>query len=333
MAMLDVVSYSDQFLDKWDEFVLNQSINGTILQTRKFLGYHDKRFVDSSLLFEKSGTIVAVFPAAVIEEDGEKVLYSHPGSTFGGFIISEVTNNIDDWNSILSTFNQWCVSNSFAKVVIKPTGSFFCSHNQNILEYFLFNEGYESYDELSFCVPFNKGEDIIANLKSKTRNLYRKSLKFNLEFKPFSDSNNIKLFHSILTNSLAKHDAKPVHSYDELLDLQSRLGDKMRFYGVFLDNRLIAGSMVFILRDVFHTQYLAADPEFLYCQSMDFLNVNLISLAFKEGFRGFSFGISTENHGHILNFSLAKFKEGFGTVCFINKTFSKDLKDNSLIKN
>lgn len=44
--------YTDIYAERWDRFVLKESINGTFLQTRKFLNYHPKdRFTDSSLVF------------------------------------------------------------------------------------------------------------------------------------------------------------------------------------------------------------------------------------------------------------------------------------------
>ena len=47
----------------WDDFV-NQSNNGTIFHLRSFLSYHiDRKFIDHSLIFEKNGEVIAVFPA------------------------------------------------------------------------------------------------------------------------------------------------------------------------------------------------------------------------------------------------------------------------------
>ena len=77
---------------------------------------------------------------------------------------------------------------------------------------------------------------------------------------------------------------------------------------------MVAGSMVFKFENrVFHTQYLAADPIYLKFYTMNYLDGELISLAMRSGYRFFSFGISTEEQGRILNKSLAQFKEGFGT--------------------
>ena len=56
-----------------DYFVENESMNGTFLQTRRFCYIiQKKRFEDCSLLLRKKGNLVAVCPACVVKEEGEK---------------------------------------------------------------------------------------------------------------------------------------------------------------------------------------------------------------------------------------------------------------------
>lgn len=37
--------YNEQDEEIWDDFVMEKSVNGTFLQTRRFLNYHSKRQV------------------------------------------------------------------------------------------------------------------------------------------------------------------------------------------------------------------------------------------------------------------------------------------------
>ena len=61
MAEICLVQYSDEYEERWDRFVLDKSINGTILQTRRFLNYHPAdRFDDNSLMFMKGTEIIGV---------------------------------------------------------------------------------------------------------------------------------------------------------------------------------------------------------------------------------------------------------------------------------
>ena len=325
MSEINSIIFEKSMEEKWDAFVENDSINGTFLQSRIFLNYHKNRFQDSSLILSNSGNIMAVSPAAVMNIDGEKTFYSHPGSTFGGIILSKTSNNIDDIEKVVDCLIKYCVENSFKKIILKNTGAFFCNGNIDLLDYILFEHGFTNYEELSFCLDYSKITNIIANFKSKTRNLYNKSLKFGLNLKQIYSKEDIVSFYSILCKSLLKYQTKPVHSLEEIFDLQERLKDKIVFYGVFYQGKMIAGSMVFIINNIFHTQYLAADSDYLFTQPMDFLDANLILEGSKMKCKGFSFGISTEKNGSYLNRNLAKYKEGFGTSYYLNKTFEKNI--------
>ena len=37
-----IKKYINNDMDRWDEFVLKESMNGTFLQTRHFINYHEK---------------------------------------------------------------------------------------------------------------------------------------------------------------------------------------------------------------------------------------------------------------------------------------------------
>lgn len=325
---LQVIKYNYGYKDKWDRFVLNESFNGTFLQSRAFLEYHGTRFSDDSILFVEDGAIVAVCPAAELNEGGLKVFSSHCGSTFGGIIIAKRCNKISDIEEILSAFDDYLVSQDYGKIVLKQTSEIFCSDRNDLLFYLLFKNNYSHYDELSFALPFPSGDfDIVSHFDSKRRNLYKSSLKNGLTLRELMSDDEIKEFHRILTVSLLKHNAKPVHSIGELLDLKkNRIPGFVRFYGVFYNEKMVAGSMVFLINGIFHTQYLCADPDYLFLKPMDFMDATLLQLSKEEGYLGFSFGISTEEHGQILNENLSRYKYSFGTNYYINKTFYKTIK-------
>lgn len=86
---LSVTGYEEKYETLWDKFVAEDSVNGTFLQTRRFLSYHPAgRFQDCSyIVWNEKGEIVAVCPACKTVDNGETVLYSHMGSTYGGVII------------------------------------------------------------------------------------------------------------------------------------------------------------------------------------------------------------------------------------------------------
>ena len=58
--MFHFEKYNEKDEKKWDDFVMEKSINGTFLQTRRFLNYHPKdRFVDESIIiYNKKNNIL-----------------------------------------------------------------------------------------------------------------------------------------------------------------------------------------------------------------------------------------------------------------------------------
>lgn len=325
---LFIEKFSPENEDKWDDFILKDSVNGTFLNSRKFLNYHKDKYNDHSLFIKKGENIVALIPACEIVENKKRVLYSHKGSTFGGVIINKIYNNIDHIDNVIRIFEQYLKEQGFDKIVLKSTSDIFSKDNASLLDYFYFKYDYKSYSELSLIIDLNKYDSIIEkNFSASKRRDLKYSFKYNLKFNELETNEEIINFYKLLVISLKKHNTKPVHLLEELLDLKNKiLTDVVRFYGVYYGNKLIAGSMIFNFNNsVFHTQYLASNPDYSSYYPMNFLNYNLINQAYSKKFKFFSFGINTEDKGKRLNTSLAQFKEGFGASGSINRTYYKEL--------
>ena len=127
---------------------------------------------------------------------------------------------------------------------------------------------------------------------------------------------------------MEKYDRKPVHNIRELTEFKnSRLKDECEFFGAFLDDKMIAGSMMFYFRNVnvAHTQYLCALHEYDTLSPMTYMYYAMIKTCREKGFDKISFGISSEHDGKELNFGLTKSKESFGGKHSLNKAFYKSL--------
>lgn len=254
--MIELKDYDAKYEKQWDEFVLHNSLNGTFLQTRNFLNYHPEgRFSDSSLLFMKGNTIVAVIPANLILDNGKKILMSHQASTFGGIILGKQYKKLSVCEEIFNLLDEYAVENQIGKIILKYTSRLFSKSDSELLDYFAFLNGYSQYSEMGYYVDFEYYEDdIVSNLASAKRRGYKSSLKDDLEFRPLMDSNSVKMFYDVLCDNYRKFDKNPVHTCDELIEfMQERLPDRVRFYGVMQGEEMIAGSMVFFLR-VFSTR-------------------------------------------------------------------------------
>lgn len=324
---LDVRKYTDDKAPLWDKFVLEESMNGTFLQTRKFIEYHAPgKFKDCSLMFYKGESLVAVILSCEIQTERGKVFYSHKGTTFGGIIVSKQIYFSAAIMELMDAFEEELLREEYAGCYIKITPGIFQKENTDLLDYFFFQRGFFQYSELNFYMwldPYK--QDITSQFNSAKRRAHRYSLRNNLEFRELKSKEEILQFHRVLQLNLKKFGVQSVHTYEELLQLKfERFPEEIFFYGVYLENKLIAGSMVFIFYDeIFHTQYLASDQEYLKYYPMDFLIYNLIEQAIKKEMKKLTLGICTENQGRELNMGLARFKEGFGTRYALNKSYEK----------
>lgn len=328
--MFEVVRYADSFEERWDDFIEKQSINGTFLQSRRFLNYHPYgKFKDASIMVIQGSSIVAILPACVEENKEGKHFSSHKGSTFGGIVLARDKYNVTCLEELFPCLERYFKSENYKSVTLQQSSDIFSKQNMDLLDYYFFKNDWKSYSEICFYVDIkNAPEDLLSILNSSRRRAYKYSCRNNLIYRRMDSREEIADFYKILSENLKKFAVKPVHTFKELIDFkENRLSDIVDFYGVYTsDNRLIAGTMLFYFGSrVLHTQYLAQSQKHtdsrLY--AMEYLDYNTMLLAKEKGFDFCSFGKSTENHGKVLNVGLATFKEGFGCDFCNNMTYVK----------
>lgn len=321
-----IIRYTKEDEKEWDEFVKNNSANGTFLQTRNFLNYHKNRFTDGSMIVRNvGGDIVAVIPAN-LTENGTKLI-AHQGSTFGGIVFKKNCNSISFFDDLFNDLKTFFEQNGIRECVLKQTSSIYqpSEMRNEILEYYLKRQGFEEELEVGYYIELkNVDEEYESRLAPLKRRKLKKAKNNALLFRKLNTEREIAEFYEVLCDNMTKFGTKPVHSLNELIELYNyRLIGIVDFYGVFLGDRLIAGSMVFkFSKKVFHTQYLASHQSYLgYCPN-EYLYVELVKEAKKGGYKNLSFGTSTLDHGRVLNRGLALFKEGFDTDTYVNKTYT-----------
>ena len=326
---LEIILYDKEYEEKWDDFVINKSINGTFLQTKRFLNYHkDNYFQDNSLLIINGTNIVAVIPAHIIYSPQKKTLCSHLGSTFGGIVLDKHCCKISYIDVIFTKLQQYLLKENFTDILLKQTGRIYQKVDSEILDYYFFLNDYSHFQEVGYYIDYNRyNNDIISNFSASTRRDYRYSLKNEFIFKELSTLDELEKFYKVLCDNYRKFAKTPIHSLKELIDFKfNRLTNEVKFFGVYYEEELIAGSMVFLFdKRVFHTQYIAVLQNKTNIFVNEFLYKNLIELAKKSGYRYLSFGTATLNNGKIFNRQLAQFKESFGTYGYINKIYYKNL--------
>lgn len=318
--------YCKEDKNDWDNFVLKDSVNGTFLQTKNFLDYHPaERFSDCSVLILYKENLIGVVPACIEQKEEQKIFVSHKGSTFGGIVLRSKYYSARYLKEIINGLEIFLKKEGYSKLVLKITPDIFCRKSSGLFEYILRNEGYDSYEEISTHIDFaHYAKNITMNFTSKRRNALKSGLKTEAVFKELTSRESIGEFYKILCDNLKRYDTTPVHSIEELFEFrEKRLHDIVRFWGVYVEENMIAGSMTFDFGNVLHTQYLAAKRDDFCPNAMTVLYYYMIEYALGKGYSKLSWGISTEDRGRILNENLLVVKESFGSDFGINRTFYK----------
>lgn len=332
-CMFQVKKYTNEMKSKWDDFVMNHSVNGTFLQTKNFLDYHPvEKFEDASLIVEDNdNNIYCVIPACTLYENGKKVFFSHKGSTYGGLVVNKRYYQVEYVQEMLDLLEQYLASQQYEKIVLKITPDILSTNSPALLEYMLGYNGYCSYQELSTYVDLNNlSENILDSFNANKRKLVRRMLESNYEFKELTQDKEVEVFHQLLTINLSKYNCKPIHTIEDLLDFKNqRLEDDVRFFGIFEEEKIIAAGMMFEFPQlkVSHAQNLSCNPFEKHgkLDPITFLYYHVIRYYREHGYAKLSWGISTEDQGKVLNTGLIKNKESYGSTYSINRTFYKEL--------
>ena len=299
--MITCERYQQELRHKWDSFVEN-SKTPLFFFRRDFIEYHKDRFNDYSLVFYKENKIIAIFPAVSCND----ILNSHAGLTYGGVLFDSKIKSQDIF-SVLSCLFEYATNNAYKKIVYKSIPYIF--HKQGAQEdiYFLFNRfngclvrrDISSAVYLSNRLPLSKLRKRLTN-KAKKNGLVT------------CTSTNWEAFHQLLCFVLKKHNAKPVHSIDELKYLADIFPKNIQLQVIMDGANILAGTTLFKFNNVVHTQYLAVSDKGKEYGALDYLIESCIQESKIDGYSYFSLGISTENQGKHLNGGLISQKEGFG---------------------
>jgi len=298
--------YTDKYKDLWDKFVEN-SRNGTIFHTRKFLSYHPKgRFEDFSLMFLKDGNIVAVLPGCIDYSKGKQVLASHKGSTYGGFVIPYKLG-IKKAILLVDTLLEFLYKKNFSQIWMRFPEYIFEKEPSQEIKFAMWHRGFTlDYIELSTCYNLEKYNEMVPIVR-QARVSYRRGLTC-----IYDDENFLEFYKILYDNLTNKYRRKPTHTLDEILLLKNLLKEKFLLISAYLNKKFVGGLVIFLANSkTAHVFYSAVKKDIPGVFINDALIDTTIRELKKKGFKYLNYGISTENKGRIINFNLFKFKEKF----------------------
>lgn len=307
--LIEIIRYSDCFKEQWDLFA-QQAKNSTFLIQRDYMEYHQDRWEDFSLLFFVNQELTAILPACIL---GDKV-FSHKGLTYGGLIV-KTDCKFDLYKKMFLELIFFLEHSAVQSLEIKTLPSIYCKASSD--EIMFLNQFFETGIELNIGSviylnkPVSMSDSVVRNAKKALKNgiVIRKCD----DFETFWVKVLIPRLHD-------RFDKKPVHSLEEILLLKKRFPKNIELIAAFLENEMIAGTVLFKNVSFTKSQYIGSKANYNKLGSLDLLHFEIIRNMESDYF---DFGTSLQDNSLHENEGLLSWKEQFGarTLCFYTYTF------------
>lgn len=299
--MIEVKRYKAEFSEIWDDFV-SKSKNGTFILKRGFMDYHHDRFLDHSLMIYLDEKLLAVVPA----HQKEDILYAHQGLTYGGFVWHKkikFTQAFDCFKGVMAYAHDQGIST----LNLKEIPRIYAQIPSDELDYFLHMAGAQCLKkDVALVIDYQNALGFEKNRREGLNKARRHELRV------VCDNNFGGFWNTILIPELAaKHQAKPVHTLEEIKLLAGRFPQEIKQVSVYHNDKLVAGTTVFLTPTVVHPQYVMGDGDKNKLGSID-LAYEFIINEFAPGRRYFDFNTSSEADGTLLNSGLLFWKQTCG---------------------
>ncbi len=307
---LRLIPYAPAYAGRWNALV-HASKNGTFLFDRQYMDYHSDRFEDASLVaLDGSGddNIIAVLPANLGRERDGDWLFSHGGLSYGGWV-TDARMTTPVMLRLFDLLKAWAQSRGVVNIRYKAVPRIYHRLPSDEDLYALF-----VHDAVLTRVDLGSVIDLTRPLawsKGKRQSL-AKAQRTGVQVRQASE---FGPFINLLTEALARHGARPVHTVAELELLAARFPGNIALHQAYLPSQegeqLLAAVLVFDCGPTVHTQYMASSARGREVGALDAIIHHLQTDVYATR-KALSFGISTESEGRVLNRGLISQKEMFG---------------------
>lgn len=254
-------------------------------------------------------------------------MFSHQGLTYGGFVF-EAKIKLGQVLTIVKEVLSFLAENEIQTLKLKLIPNIYNAFFSEEIEYALFLTEATLYrrDCLS-VLDLNKDYKIS---KSRKKSINR-GKKNELEIR---EESNFKLFWEeiLIPNLDKKHNAKPVHSVEEIKYLHQKFPNNIRHFNIYSNDRIVAGTTIFVTDNVAHPQYISGNSQKNELGSIDYLYHHLITEVFNDK-HYFDFGPSHENNGTQINQGILFWKESFGAKTTVQDWYEVETKSFSKLEN
>jgi predicted N-acyltransferase len=314
---MKIIEYTEEWKDKWDEFVLSSN-NGTIFHMQRFFDYHSEgKFIFNHLLFLDKGNIVGVLPGSRIGD-----LYESPiGSSYGSIVTKDLKFSYAI--EMINTLKKYGKKTGIRKFLLTSAPRVYEHHPNENLDFAMLWLGFSyGLHYISSAIKLFPDEDIISRFQPTVRRNIRKAFKdsdLKVEL-----NNNYHEFYPILIENKARHDVKPTHSLEDLLKLKQLFPKNILLFMVYYKGKPIAGSNIFICnKQVVLCFYNMLLYEYEHLKPIHRVMYEVVKWSTENGYKYVDIGVSQDTKAEnpmTPSIGLIDFKEKFDAKTVMRNT-------------
>ena len=318
MIQLKRINEKDEFL-KIDDLI-NDSLNGTIFHTKKFLNYHKNKFKgkDEWYIFLRKNKIIGVISFLIKVEGNNCNLGISPfGASYGGIVLfKRITYKVANEmiHALIEKFKYKKIKS------FKFTHPISCCLKEkcDILEFAMLKNNFKIVNrDISSVIRLKNFNEINQKITPRVKRNINKAIKNNVKIKHHASLND---FWIPLKETFIKHKTNPTHTYEELKILEEIYKEDLNFCVAYLREKPIASSLVFKVNNlVVNTFYLCQTEEGSKIQALSYLISEIMSFYKKDGYDFLDLGTSSVNM--IPRENIFEFKEGFSSEGFFRDSY------------
>lgn len=314
---MEIIKYTEDWKDKWDEFVL-ESNNGTMFHLQKFFDYHvPGKFTFNHLIFLEKNEIAALLPGAMVGNKFESPI----GASYGSIVTKDV--KFANAMEIISTLLRYAGDNEIDEIELTAPPVVYENHPNQNLDFAMLWQGFQyELHYISSAIKLDPDTDIISRFSPTTRRNIRHSLKdqdIRVEINEKYDE-----FYPILLDNKSRHNVTPTHSLEDLLKLKKLLPDNLKLFMVYWKNIPIGGSiMFFVNRTCTLCFYNMLLYDYEYLKPIQRIMYEVVKYSTENGYSYLDIGVSQDTSAEnpmTPSMSLIEFKEKFDAKTVMRNT-------------
>ena len=299
-----------------------------ILFEQTFLNYHiDRKFQNHSLLFYQKNILICVLPAALVVENKDTILYSHPGASYGGLIYKKLSFQLSQ--KIILALEKYCLTHCITKCALRQTPFIYHKTYNASVDYILHLRGFRAVEKyISHCLYLDSRTDPLLYIQKRKQRYIKSNFLHNDDF-TFTENDQLDEFYKILKQNKKKFKTSPTHSLKELQYLLKNFKQHIKLFTSYHKHKIMGGVLLF-----FTTQNTCLIFYNVVTENASNKNISLyqiyrcIEYCVNNSFHVVDFGVShlpNEKNPLLPKLSLIKFKEQFGCVGAIRLVYEKNI--------